>query len=239
MEICFLWIVTAAASVINTVTGFGYGILTVALHPFVMPAMTAVTVSGMISVVLSGSIARLEFHNICWKQLFISLPMILIACYLSIYFGGTLSENVIRRILGCVLFVLSLYFLFFNNKVKIRPTVLNGCLMGFLGGALQGLFGMGGPPMALYYLAVSGSKEAYMATLQMYFVLLNLAVNLMRFQRGMITEKCWKYFGILLVPMFLGIWLGSRIFCRLEEEKLRKGSYLCMAFCGIYFLTAG
>lgn len=239
MEMLFLAAVTFVASAVNAVTGFGFGILAVALFSLVMPTIEAVSVTSMVTVLMSGVLVKLNVRHICWKQLLLPLPCALLMSYLCIAVGTNLSEHLLKRILGGALILLSIYFLAFSKRAKVRPTTMNGLLMGSASGALQGLIGAGGPPMVLYFLASTDSKEAYMATLQMYFIVMNLSVVGMRFLRGQITNACWNSFFIALLPMLLGIFWGNKLFKRTAEQKLRIASYGCMAICGLYFLVAG
>lgn len=238
-NLVFLIFVTMIAAVINTTTGFGFGILSVPMYSLVMPTVLAVAVAGLLTFILSSWLAKINFRQIIWKQIFIPLPIAMLAGYACVYFTDKMPEHLIKRVLGVVLMLLSVYFLRYSERIRLRPTAVNGILMGIVGGSLQGLFSMGGPPMVLYYLSTISDKNQYMATLQVYFVFINISVLLMRFQQGYITGQCWRYFWILLLPMFAGMWLGVKLFRRMDEKRLRTVTYWFMLVCGGWFLING
>ena len=79
----------------------------------------------------------------------------------------------LSKIMGTVLLVLAVYFIFFSSKVHLKgrfglPDWAAGAVSGFCGG----LFNIGGPPMVAYFLSVTDDKEKYNATLQMFLQLI-------------------------------------------------------------------
>ena len=109
-------------------------------------------------------------------------------------------------------------------------------IAGGLGGLLGGLFGTGGPPMVVYLLASSESKEEYLGTIQAYFALTNVSTILVRAWNGMITPPVIQYWAVGLIALALGVLAGQKLFRRLDGEKLKKVVYLFMIGSGIVML---
>lgn len=64
-----------------------------------------------------------------------ALPMIcaaLISIPIAVYFSAAVSGEIFKILLGAVLIVLSIYFLFFNKRIKIKATCFNGIIVGIL-----------------------------------------------------------------------------------------------------------
>jgi transcriptional regulator with XRE-family HTH domain len=49
---------------------------------------------------------------------------------------------------------ISLWFMFFADKIRIKANLLTAFICGSLAGVASGLFGIGGPPMVIYILAI-------------------------------------------------------------------------------------
>ena len=112
-------------------------------------AYSSAAISTLFSCVTSTYNSVRYRKNVDFKTV---LPMIcasLIFVPIAVYFSVLVSGGMLKILLGIVLIALSIYFIFFNAHIKIKPTCLNGILAGSLGGTLSGLFSTGGPPAVL------------------------------------------------------------------------------------------
>ncbi|MDN5301690.1 MAG: uncharacterized protein PWQ60_1204 [Thermoanaerobacteraceae bacterium] len=230
---------TFIATAVNTITGFGFSIIAVAVFSLGLPVHLSVSLSNMITLALNAILTGLRVRSIRWKYLAIPLAISLVIGFLCICFVGDLSTSLFKRFLGLFLIFLSLYFLFFSEQARIKPTVYNGVLMGALSGLFQGLFGMGGPPMVLYYFSCTGEKEEYMGTLQVHFFITNICMIAFRIYAGLVPVDCGYLFLVSLVPMLFAIRLGSKCFRMLSEETLHKVIYFFIMSCGVYYIVIG
>ncbi len=138
-------------------------------------------------------------------------------------------------LLGMVLVLLSLYFLLFSEKIRIRPSLPGGILAGSLGGILNGLFSTGGPPVVLYLSAAAG-KMAYFASIQCYFALTNLYATGMRAAGGILTGNIFICSGIGLVGCLLGDAAGKLVFNRLNPKRFKQVIYAGMIVSGLFMI---
>ncbi len=232
-------LVGAGGGFVQRVSGFGLGIFVMLFFPYLMPgyAMGA-AVSGMMSVVGSGyNAARYRKHI----QIKVVLPLLCAAAVtipVAVYFSATAPETLMKRLLGLVLILLSIYFLFFSKRISIRPTVGNGILAGALGGTLNGLFSTGGPPVVLYLVHAAKDNLVYFATIQFYFAVTNAYSAVMRLLSGIITWEAMGYLAVSLVGWVLGDTLGSAVFSRLNGDALKRIIYIGMIVSGVLMLMA-
>ena len=170
---------------------------------------------------------------------FTAIPMLaaaLISIPVAVYFAAKVSAKIFEILLGSVLVVLSIYFLFFNKKIKIRPTVPNGIIAGTLGGALNGLFSTGGPPAVLYLTNATPDNVTYFATIQFYFCLTNIYATANRAINGLITVDLLIYAGVGILGCIAGDFLGRKIFDKLDAQKLKYIIYIGMIISGVLML---
>lgn len=230
----FLVLIGLGAGFVQRVSGFGLGIFAMLFLPHFMPSHTAAAaISTLFSSVISSYNAVIYRKNIKCK---IVLPMIcaaLISIPIAVHFSAIVSASVFKILLGVVLLILSLYFMFFNKNIKLKPTVLNGIMAGALGGTLGGLFSTGGPPAVLYLSSATDDNMTYFSTIQFYFCFTNLYATAMRFANGTIDGNILIYAAIGMIGCFAGDFIGKTVFGKLDSNKLKFVIYIGMAISGI------
>ncbi|MCR5469218.1 MAG: sulfite exporter TauE/SafE family protein, partial [Lachnospiraceae bacterium] len=83
------------------------------------------------------------------------------------------------------LMILAVYYLFFNktgDKKKMRLSVCAICIV--VSAVCDGLFGICGPLMVLYFLSVTESTYEYLGTLQLFFTINSVYNTIFRFAKG-------------------------------------------------------
>ena len=150
MEYLYLILVGFGAAFVQRVSGFGLGIFAMMFLPHFLPSHTAAaTISCLFSCYTTTFNAIRYRKNVAYKTAIPMLAAALISIPIAVYFAAKVSADIFKILLGSVLIILSVYFLFFNKKIKIKQTPVNGIIAGTLGGALNGLFSTGGPPAVL------------------------------------------------------------------------------------------
>lgn len=227
------------AAFVQRVSGFGFGIFIMTILPYLMPSYgEATALSGILAMVTSAIIVAKTWRHLSVKRLLPILITFIIISFFGVQFVAHTEEHLLKKILGVVLIIASVYFCFISEKIRLRPTLPVQISMGTLSGLMGGLFGMQGPPAVLYFLASSKTKEQYIALAQTYFLVGNLMMTIFRFQNGFLTvEVChaWCY-GI--AGVLLGTWIGSKVFKRISLPTLRKVVYLFIAISGLVALIS-
>ncbi len=237
LHIFFLVVIGVGAGFVQRVSGFGLGIFAMMFLPHFMPSHTAAaTISTIFSCVTSTYNAVCYRKNVEFKT---ALPMIcaaLISIPVAVYFSALVSGEIFKILLGVVLITLSIYFMFFNVRIKIKPTCFNGILAGTLGGTLNGLFSTGGPPVVLYLSSATTDNTTYFATIQFYFCLTNLYAIATRAVNGIVNTEILIFAAIGMIGCMIGDFIGKFVFNKLNSNKLRYIIYIGMILSGIVML---
>ncbi len=160
----------------------------------------------------------------------------LISIPIAVYFSAAVSGEIFKILLGVVLIALSIYFIFFNAHIKIKPTCFNGILAGTLGGTLNGLFSTGGPPAVLYLSSATTDNTTYFATIQFYFCFTNLYAIATRAANGIINTEILIWAAIGVMGCMMGDFIGKFVFNKLNSDKLKNIIYIGMIVSGIVML---
>ena len=232
-----LLVSTLIAGIVQGISGFAFAIIFLAMMQPFLPYMELLSLSSILCVIMLVINAYRYRKYIVWK--WIPLPVVINFTFTmgAIYvLNGALNFPYWHKLLGIVFIFLSGYMYFFQSKIKIRPTFTNALLFCGIGGILGGLFGVGGPPVVLYFLAVADSKEHYIGTTQMFFLFNMIYDFIGRILSGMVTAVTLQN-ALLSVPTILiGLWIGARLFERIDAEILKKIVYFLMFLDGCYML---
>lgn len=237
--IVLLVLLALIASVLQGSTGFGYSILSMSLMPLLLPYRTAVTVtaSSAIAMVLFFAV-KLRKH-INFKLMIYPFLSSTVTSLAGIYLLVTAPDEWMRRALGGILFLLSLYFIFFSSRIQIAQTRKNGLVAGAVSGLLSGLFNLGGPPMVVYFLSAAEDKMQYHATLQCYFAVNGAVVLLFHALMGDYNPQVLRLSAVSLAGVAAGCLAGYSLFRKMTMSMIRKSVYAFMMVFGIYLMIAG
>ena len=221
------------------VSGFGFGVFTMAWLPYLLPSYgEATTLSGLLAMSSSIFIVYQQRKYINWHKLLPILITFIIVSFFAISFVAYTDDGILKKILGATLIIASLWFLVISKHVKIKPTVPIQILMGIISGLMGGLFAMQGPPAVLFFVACSKDKNEYTSLIQTYLLLGNIMMLCFRAHNGFLTPSvgyAWCY-GIIAV--LIGTWIGSKVFKRLSSDTVRKIVYIYLCISGIVSLTS-
>ena len=237
-----IFLLAAGASFVQRTIGFGFGIFIMTALPFLMPSYAeAVTLSGLLSLTSATVVMFQYIRYVNWKRLLPILAAFAIFSTLAINLLDRIEGPAMRRILGIMLIILSLYFSFFKDKLQkfIRPTAGWQLGTGSASGIMGGLFGMHGPPVVLYLIVSEPDKDHYMGMIQTYAVITNIVMLAVRAINGYVTPVVGVTYLYSLGGLALGVLAGNWAF-RLIPNKLF--TYIVYAYIGIsgaiIFLTA-
>ena len=228
---------TLIAGIVQGISGFAFAIVFLAIMQYFITYTQLLALSSLLCIVMLAVNAFVFRKHILWKQIPVPLVINFVVTIAAIQLlKDTMAFPYWHKLLGIVFILLSLYLYFWQQKIRIRPTLGNTLLLSSAGGILGGLFGVGGPPLVLYYLATTDSKEEYLGTTQMFFLFNNMYDFGGRFASGMVTAEILQLAFMGIGTTLLGLWIGRRIFRRIDGDMLKKIVYAVMFFDGWYML---
>ena len=227
------------ASFVQRVSGFGMGIFAMLFLPYVLPTpVAAATISCLFSCGTSTYNAVKYRKDTPYKTVLPVVIAALVVIPVAVYFASSVPERIFQILLGSILILLSIYFLLFDNKIKFKPTAFKGVLCGALGGALNGLFSTGGPPVVLYMTHATNENKKYFAGVQFYFCVTNIYATVMRAINGLVSWTLLVYALIGMLGCMVGDFIGAKVFNSLDGKKLKIIIYVAMIISGIFMILA-
>lgn len=232
-------LIALAGSFVQSTTGFGYAVTCMALWPLLLPFKTATVVELITATFMTVTIAVRYWKFINWRQLV--WPCLVAVCtnWVGVQILQSSTETFLRRVLGAALMALAFYFLFFSERLRIRPTRRNGMIAGAVAGLSGGMFSIGGPPIVAYYLNALEDKREYTATTQMFFIITTMALLAMHIRLGNVTREVLQFSAAAVAGLAVGTGLGLAVFRRLPLTTIKKLVYGFMLGMGLYILIFG
>lgn len=235
------WLLVAAAALLGgiaqTVTGFGSGIVMASILPYAFGMLQAPALSSAISLLLSATLAFRYRENIDWRAVLVPAALYIAASVTIIHLVRRMNLRVLGAVFGLFLILLCVYYLFGENRFPMPGgrTMLVVCSV--VSGLTGGLFGIGGPLMALYFLERTDSREAYMADLQMLFLVTGASGLIARIANGIYTVDLILPTVLGVAAISLGRVAGNVVAERLDAGTLKRAIYIFVGLSGLVTLV--
>lgn len=233
-----IFLLSACASFVQRVSGFGFGIFIMMFLPYIMPSYhEAVALSGILSGTTALFILIRNFKHICWRRMPVVLFSNVLVSYFVVRYMEGLGGELLCRLLGCVLIVAALYFIFFEGRYRLPFRSFGSRFAaGAVSGVMGAMFAMPGPVVVMYGVSVISDKRQYVATMQAFWLLFNMFYLLFRSQHGYYSSDTPLYWSVGSVGVMLGLVVGARCFNSMSNVAVRKAVYAVMLASGIVAL---
>ena len=230
---------TIAASFIQRVSGFGFGIFVMMFFPFILSSYgESIMLSGLLAGTTALLIAVKNRESIQWRIMWIIVLFNIIISYMAIEYISSISNDMLKSCLGIMLIIIALYFMLYDGKIKIIfSSKLAQAIIGCISGVMGGMFAMPGPPVVLFCVQAINNKHYYIATLQAFSIVFNVFYTIFRTRVGFYSEHTVYYWGIGLLGLVIGTFLGACCFKYISHKVLKRIVYIMMMISGITAIT--
>ena len=234
MEYIFVVLVSFFGSLLQRITGFGFGIFAMIFLPHLLSSYKAANaLAGMLSLLSCLVVTASLFRLVDWKNLILPSCASVAASFFAVRFMSGQEDALLRVLLGVFLILLSVYLMFFSDRIHIKPTWYGGLASGGLSGIMSGLFAMGGPPVVVYFMESENDVNRYLATIQAYFALTNLFNTAIKAAAGFVSGSVLIFWLFGAAGMLAGVYAGKKVCGKLNAGLIKKLVYAMMAASGI------
>ena len=214
-------------------TGFAAGLVVsgIWLH-IITPLQAAVLIAAYGVVNQSYGIWKVR-HALRWRRI---LPFV-IGGAIGVPFGAWLVTYLnplhIRTGVGVLLVAYSAYNLL---RPSLQPVTSNAAIdtgIGVLNGTLGGLTGLGGVISTIWVQLGGGAKDAQRAVFQpVLFFTMTMATITFAAGGHLFEADTLKLFFIGLPALLLGLWVGIRLYGKLDDAAFRKAILILLLISG-------
>ncbi len=140
--------------------------------------------------------------------------------------------------IAMTIFALSSLFSFIP-KLNEKYDVAAQIVAGVIGGVLGGLTAIWGPPLAVYLMALRMEKDRFIQTLGVMFSIQSLFLTAGFIISGELTAPLATTGAALLVPTFIGMYLGEKIRKRMDTQQFTRVFLCVFLFLGLNLIRRG
>lgn len=231
-----LAIVVFFSSLVQSTSGFGFGIIFMAIMPLILPYKEC-------NVLTLATVLCLQTYTVIKFRRHIDIKMVVIPSIAALIFGSlgvhlmiSMSSGLMNFILGIFLWALAFYLIVIAQRVHLNKNPLTGFIAGSLGGFMDGMFAIGGPPMVAYFDSVMTDPIEYQATLQLYFMITTVNVLINNIVCGSLTAKMLFPLSISIISCLIGTTIGMHFTEKVSMKLVRKLAYTVMLIAGAYHI---
>jgi uncharacterized protein len=226
------------AAIVRGFSGFGFSLLSITSLSLVLPPAQVVPSIFMLEVAASIRLLPEVWKDIHWR----SLAPLIIGCLIATPFGVWLLANIpappMQIALG-LFALISTALLWLGFALKSMPGTLASAAVGAASGFANGAFGIGGPPVILFYFASPAGNIAGRASLIAFFLATDIIGLTFQSREGLVTYDAAIRALIFLPPLLIGIWLGSRSFKNTNPTTFRNIVLLILAVLSMVSIAQG
>lgn len=232
----YLMLTAVIAGLVQGTTGFGLGIVMMLVLPFFLPLASSAAVTNFISLPLCLFLYLRYRKEVNHKLLILPTLFYIVGSSLAILLIPYINQYLLKIFFSLFLIRLSIYFLKFATTFQIRASLTTMIVTGVLSGICDGLFGIGGPLMVVFYLALVPTKEAYLGSIQGLFLLVGIYNIIFRIYRGIFTINLLQPSLFISVAVLLGMLIANRIVNRINHDLIRQLTYCFIGLSGVITL---
>jgi uncharacterized protein len=221
-----------AAAIVRGFSGFGFSLLTVTALSLVYAPAEIIPSIFLLEVAASLHLLPSIWKDIHWRSL---IPLTL-GCLIATPFGVWLLANIPAPPMQLALsaFVLGSVILMWRGyALKSMPGTIATTVAGAASGMANGAFGIGGPPVVLFYFSSPAGNLAGRASLIMFFLLTDVIGLANQSIQGLVTKETAIRALLYLPALFVGVWIGSRSFKNTNPELFRNVILVLLAVMAI------
>jgi uncharacterized membrane protein YfcA len=221
LTIVFAVLCVFGGGIVRGYSGFGFSLLAITSLSLFLPPAQVVPSIFMMEVAASLRLLPAVWRDVHWR----AILWLAIGCFIGTPIGVWALANVPAEplTLAMAVFVMVAAILLARGIVLQR---MPGKVATFAAGAASGLcnggFGIGGPPVVLFFLSSPAGVAVGRASIIAFFVYTDLMGLAWQGWNGLLTwDALWRAL-IFLPPLFGGIWLGHRSFKHADPAVFRR-----------------
>ncbi|MEI6579408.1 MAG: sulfite exporter TauE/SafE family protein [Eubacteriales bacterium] len=237
ITILLVGLVIFGASIMESVTGFGSGIIALPFLASLLGLKTAVPLIMVISIIFTTYMIITNHKKVAWKVYFTIIFFVSLGLPFGIFVFSAFNEDTLKLLLG-IFVILSasraMFMMRYLRQEKISKSYgVFQRIMLFFGGIVQGAFATGGPLIVIYSADKLKDKSIFRATMSTVWLTLNCILVTKNFIVGGIMTN--KVFTLVMAafPFFIA---GTIIGLNLHKKVSIKAFSLMI---NIVLLLAG
>lgn len=241
MDMTYVWLVlvSVVGGFLQSAVGFGYAVFVMVFFPMFLPSIPAASTVSCLMCLLASSAMLFQYRKFVQpKKVLWPIASYFLVMPFAIRLATRIPKREMSILLGVFLLGVGLYYLFYSEKLRIPCTPAAGLGAGALSGLFSGLFAVSAPPAALYCLSIMESKEAYVSTLQFFFVITNIYAMTVRIINGLLSGQILLWSLFATAGMSVGMLAGDAVYRKADLSSIKRWVFLFISIMGLWTILS-
>ena len=209
------------AAIVRGFSGFGLSLLAVTAISLMLPVAQIVPSIFLLEIAASINLIPSIWREIHWRSLRWLMVGYVIGLPIGTYALIHAPEAPTQIVLG--LFVIGTSILMLRGfHLERTPGTAASTAAGTASGVLNGAFGIGGPPVVLFYFATPGAAAIGRASIIFFFLFTDLLGVGYFATQGLVTRQSFVQFVFWMPTLLIGVWIGAHGFRRMDQATFRR-----------------
>jgi uncharacterized membrane protein YfcA len=209
------------AAVVRGFSGFGFSLLAITAISIFMPAREIVPSAFLLEIAASLNLIPSIWRHVDWRGMIWLVLGYVLALPFGVYALAQVPAPPLQLALGVFVIATAVLMLKgFHLKKTPGPAAIVAAGAG--SGLLNGAFGMGGPPVVLFYFSTRAAAEVGRASVIAFFLTTDILGSLELARNGLVTGQSFIQAAVWLPALLLGVAVGAHGFRHMDPDKFRR-----------------
>lgn len=234
--------VAVLAGMIQSAIGFGYGLVAIAILPFVIDGHLTHLLVSLSSVPVMGAAAYAYRHGSNLRLLALSLAGAALFLPLGLLLFDYLPADLLVRGTGAMVLLVAVRELMARRKSESEAHgggdvvgLLAGAVAGFLAGAVT----IAGPPIVAFATTQPWPPQKFKAFVIQFLLAVSFLKAVGLFAGGFVDGDALVGAAVILPGAVLGIWSGARLTRQLSTHRFRALVAVALATIAVTLIARG
>ncbi|MEZ4265844.1 MAG: sulfite exporter TauE/SafE family protein [Myxococcota bacterium] len=226
-----------AAGLVQGLSGFGSGLVSMSLLPLIWPVSFSVAISAVYSLFISCTLAWQLRAHLRLRDILIPIAAALCCVPIGARLLASVDSTVAMGGLGVLLTVYSVWNLVRPKRPTTHMSRRWGAGAGVASGLLTGALNTGGPPIVAWIGAQPWTKDEMKGTLQVFFIPSSVVAITTYAFSGVVSSDTLRW-NLQLAPALAGgLWLGTKLYSRVPQEGFRRVLLIGLLIVGVRYVA--
>ncbi len=219
--------------------GFGgsLGVIAVPMMALTSDAIQAATVLLPILIVMDFFAVRFHYKNCDYKEIKTMLPPAIVGIAVATLILDVVSESCIEVAIGAISILFCIQYYMKRNPKQSNRFWAN--VWSFLSGGSSMMIHAGGGPISIYLLPKKLDKMVLVATMAVFFCIMNLIKLVPYTMLGQFDTQCLLT-SLVLSPLApIGVKIGTVLLKVISQERIYQICYFFLLLSGIKLFYSG
>ena len=246
------FLILFGAKLIQAITGFAGTLLAMPPSMQLLGVDEAKSVLAVLDQLSCLLIVLTGFRHINWKEFGKMAVLMVIGMFAGMKIFEVFPIQQLLTLYGVMILGIALWKLFGQRLIQGRKTepektseagllpernfslrsLAMLCVI-LAAGVIHGMFVSGGALLVIYASSALKEKEEFRATMAMLWVTIGCYITGNQIKSGFFNSRVILLCAVGLIPLFVGIWAGTRLVKKIHQETFLKLTYVLLIISGV------